>query len=122
LVQAVVAGAAFLMAWTQFTGSEVPEGLENWLTGGLAAHLLMMFGEMAMPHTNRDSALAVRHITRKRGSLFWWMVVAVGAVLPFLGITLISEPAYGISSLAALAGLYCYEHLWVEAGQAAPLS
>jgi len=122
LVQAVVAGAAFLLAWTQFSGSEVPEGLETWLTGGLAAHLLMMFGEMAMPHTNRDSALAVRHITRKRGSLFWWMVIAVGAVLPFLGITLISEPAYGLSSLAALAGLYCYEHLWVEAGQAAPLS
>jgi formate-dependent nitrite reductase membrane component NrfD len=122
LVQAGVAGAAVLLAWTQFTGREVPEGLENWLSGGLAAHLLMIFGELAMPHTNRDSAAAAAHIIGKRGSLFWGLVIAAGAVLPFLGITLIGEPAYGVASLAALAGLYGYEHLWVEAGQAAPLS
>src|SRR5258708_38907185 len=58
LTQAVVAGAGMLLLILNFTGRDIPENLDVWLSAGLILHLLMILGEVAVPHTNRDSALA----------------------------------------------------------------
>jgi hypothetical protein len=42
--------------------------------------------------------------------------------VPLASIALIGDAAYGVAGLLALAGLYGYESLWVEAGQSVPLS
>ena len=105
-----------------FSGSDTPENLDVWLGGGLILHLLMILGEVAVPHTNRDSALAAAHITHKRKSVFWWAAVGAGVLLPLGLVALVGDAAYGVAGLAALAGLYVYEHLWVEAGQSVQLS
>lgn len=116
LAQATVAGAGVLMIV-----ATRPESLAGWLAGGVALHLLMIFGEVAVPHTNRDSALAARHITHRRGAIFWLAAVAAGALLP-LALLPFGGPALRVAGLLAVAGLYVYEHLWIEAGQVVPLS
>jgi len=55
---------------------------------------------------------------------FWILVVIVGTVLP---IVLVLWPINSLlpnvaAALLALFGLWMYEHLWVRAGQAVPLS
>jgi Ni/Fe-hydrogenase subunit HybB-like protein len=122
LAQAVVAGAGALMMYANFTGSDVPENLDTWLSAGLILHLLMIMGEIAVPHTNRDSALAAAHITTKRRSIFWWLAMGVGIVMPLGLVALVGDAAYGLAGVLALGGLYVYEHLWVEAGQSVALS
>jgi hypothetical protein len=79
-------------------------------------------GEVAVPHTNRDSTLAAAHITHQRRKQFWWLVVGAGIVVPLGSIVVIGDAAYGFAGLFALTGLYVYESLWVEAGQSVPLS
>jgi formate-dependent nitrite reductase membrane component NrfD len=122
LAQAVVAGAAIMMVAANFSGSDMPENLDTWLGAGLILHLLMILGEVAVPHTNRDSALAAKHITHQRRKQFWWLVIGAGIAVPLGCMVLIGDAAYGVAGLLALAGLYVYESLWVEAGQSVPLS
>jgi formate-dependent nitrite reductase membrane component NrfD len=66
-----------------------------------------------------------------RGSLrarFWGLVVGAGLMLPIvLAISVLSATAernFGsiLVAFLALAGVWCFEDLWVKAGQAVPLS
>jgi hypothetical protein len=53
------------------------------------------------------------------------MVMGVGHVLPILLLALIPGAPIGVTCLAglcALAGLLVFEHIWLIAGQAVPLS
>jgi len=122
LAQAIVAGAATMMAAANFSGYDMPENLDTWLGAGLLMHLLMILGEVAVPHTNRDSALSAKHITHQRRKQFWWLVMGAGITAPLACIVAIGDASYGVAGLLALAGLYVYESLWVEAGQSVPLS
>ncbi len=122
LAQAIVAGAAFLMAWGQAIGADLPDGVRWLLAAGLGAHFLMVCGEVMTSHTNQDAARAARHVTRERRGIFWWAVIGLGVALPMLAVLLVGAPAYGVAGVAALAGVLAYEHLWVQAGQAAELS
>jgi len=122
LAQAIVAGASTMMVAANFSGYDVPENLDTWLGAGLILHLLMIFGEVTVPHTNRDSALAASHITHQHRKQFWWLVMGGGIVAPLGSIVVIGDAASGVAGLLALAGLYMYERLWVEAGQSVPLS
>jgi formate-dependent nitrite reductase membrane component NrfD len=117
LAQAVVAGAAVWML-----AGEVDFAVENWLALGLVFHALMICGEIALPHSNRDTAQAARFLTHRRAAWFWGGAMALGILLPLFSLTLVGEPLQGLAAAVALAGLYIYEHLWIEAGQAPPLS
>jgi uncharacterized membrane protein len=73
-----------------------------------------------------EKARAARLI--KKGifsKLFWGGAVGAGIVLPLAGLAT-GAAQYGpvgiVVSLLALAGLFIWEHIWVQAGQAVPLS
>jgi len=96
------------------------------LWGLLANVLIMLVGELLMPHGTQDAAQAARLILRGVYSrLFWGMVIGVGHVLPVLLLALIPGTAMwvtGLAGLCALVGLLVFEHVWLLAGQAMPLS
>jgi formate-dependent nitrite reductase membrane component NrfD len=116
LLQAGLAGAAVLLpaaVWWQHS-AVAPLG---WIVaGGCMAHLLLVLGEVTLPHPTAHAKLAVFELTRGRYRRFFWTSVAlVGAGL--------AAPLAGpwVAPLA-LAGLAAYEHAYVQAGQAAPLA
>ena len=63
-------------------------------------------------------------VSGRLGKAFWPLVVGAGVILPAVlilwqpGATIVSAAA----AAAALFGLWIYEHLWIKAGQAMPLS
>ena len=85
----------------------------------------MIFGELFMKHGAEDAVRAGEMLVR--GPLkksFWLFVVIAGTILP---IVLVLWPISSLipniaAALLALFGLWMYEHLWVRAGQAVPLS
>jgi Fe-S-cluster-containing dehydrogenase component/formate-dependent nitrite reductase membrane component NrfD len=134
LVQAMVAGAAVLMivasldslsAGRRLAGAGF-DFLTYELLGALVAHGVIMAGELFMPEENVERTRAVRLITRGIfRKLFWGGAVILGTALPV--VMLVSGAAQdgilaAIMSLLALGGLFLWEHIWVQAGQAVPLS
>ena len=134
LVQAMVAGASMLMlvilADSVISGREL-EGPGWWFLyyefiGALVANGVLIAGELFMPEENVERMRAVRLITKGIFSkLFWGGAVIIGVIIPLLALTsgAAENHALGVlTSLAALAGLLLWEHIWVQAGQAVPLS
>jgi formate-dependent nitrite reductase membrane component NrfD/ferredoxin len=134
LVQALVAGAASLMlaaalnamltgAWLVEAGFQV---LYYELIGALVAHVVLIGGELLMPEESVERVRAARLITRGIfRKLFWGGAIGAGIVVPLLALaTGIAEfeIAAVLTSLLALAGVFVWEHVWVQAGQAVPLS
>lgn len=134
LVQAMVAGASVLMlvlvADSIIWGSRL-EGA-GWtfvyyeFVGALVANGVLIAGELFMPEENVERVRAVRLITRGIfRKMFWGGAVIIGLIMPLLALTsgAATYPALAIlTSLSALAGLFLWEHIWVQAGQAVPLS
>lgn len=128
LVAAAVAGAAVLSLVGSIAGASTQPFISNTLFGSLLGHALVLVAELFVPHPNADAEAAARVIVWGRlRNVFWNRVVIIGIVLPvlllapFVGGTP-PAPLAVLISLLALAGLYVYEDLWVQAGQAVPLS
>jgi hypothetical protein len=129
LIQALLAGAASLLFIGGLTGGIAEEPLSFLHTAMLWSlffhFFIIIFGELLMPHPNRDVAQAIRLIVAGPfKTLFRGGVVLGGNLLPFV-LLLVLEPSSFLSlvvSVLALAGLFAFEHLWVTAGQAVPLS
>ena len=127
LIQAIAAGAAMLTLIGSVLGVTLPlfSWLGHLLVISLSLSLAMIFGELFMKHGAEDAVRAGEMLVR--GPLkksFWILVVIVGTVLP---IVLVLWPISSLlpnvaAALLALFGLWMYEHLWVRAGQAVPLS
>lgn len=127
LIQAVVAGSAVLILTVLLTGTtgDLLRWLNSILLGGLAANLLIILvGELSMPHASADANAARNLIVRGVLSRpFWAVAILLGNVVPLLLVA-----AGGAASVAALAavlsliGLLAYEHIWIVAGQSVPLS
>jgi formate-dependent nitrite reductase membrane component NrfD len=87
---------------------------------------IVLVGELWMPHGTRDAARAARMLLRgPYSTLFWGVVVGVGHAVPVLLLVLVPGAPLAASFLAsctALVGLLVFEHLWLMAGQSAPLS
>jgi Fe-S-cluster-containing dehydrogenase component/formate-dependent nitrite reductase membrane component NrfD len=96
----------------------------------LLLHLVMMLGEMAMPHTTDNSRYAARLLTHGPFSpAFWVGAVGVGGALPLLvmfGAVMLGAPnnaiAAGLAAVLALVGLLIFEWCFVMAGQSVPNS
>jgi len=90
--------------------------------------LTMMLTETALPAVSVDAAFAHRAMARGHLSRrFWTLAVGAGSLTPIILAALFVESiamaAVGIvAALLALAGLWWFQQLWVEAGQSAPLS
>jgi Fe-S-cluster-containing dehydrogenase component len=126
LVQAVTAGAAYLLV----TGAGDPSMRAvaiPLLLGGVALHVAFALTEALGRHPTREAALAagtLRHGPLAR--LFWGGAVGIGGVLALGALGLFArtglEPAAALATALALSGLLAYEHAWVQAGQSVPLS
>jgi Fe-S-cluster-containing dehydrogenase component len=116
-VQAALAGAAGmlpLLAWLA-PGRAVTAD-EVVLAAAAAAHLLLVAGEITLPHVTAHARLAAHELSRGRyrrpfGLSLIFIAVAVAA--PWIGTWAVPF---------ALAGLLAYEHAYVQAGQSVPLA
>jgi Fe-S-cluster-containing dehydrogenase component/formate-dependent nitrite reductase membrane component NrfD len=128
LVGAALAGSAALLAFGAFAGASTQPWLAGVLLGSLVGHFLVLMAELLVPHPNADAEAAARLIVWGRlRDRFWGHVVGLGIALPVLLLAFWAgdappAPLAVIAALAALYGLYVYEELWIQAGQALPLS
>jgi Fe-S-cluster-containing dehydrogenase component/formate-dependent nitrite reductase membrane component NrfD len=129
LVQALLAGAATLAIVGVIVSSNVETRrlLHDVLLWSLLANLFItLVGELWMPHGTQDAARAARLLWHGSYSRqFWGGVVGFGHALPVLLLALVPGTPIGVSFLAggcALVGLLIFEHIWLMAGQAVPLS
>jgi Fe-S-cluster-containing dehydrogenase component/formate-dependent nitrite reductase membrane component NrfD len=127
LVQAMVAGAAIITLIGTVFGVTLPlfAWLGHLLVISLLASLAMILGELFMKH-GAEEALRSGELLLS-GALsksFWICVVGLGTLVP-IGLTFWQVSSLipnVVASLLALFGLWMYEHLWIKAGQAVPLS
>ena len=134
LVQAMVAGSAALMFVaaidSAISGSHLVSSgwwfLAYELAGALVANAVLIAGELFLPEENIEKMRAARLITRgifKKP--FWAGAIVIGTLVPLLMVVVgaaESWPLTALVSLCALAGVLVWEHIWVQAGQAVPLS
>ena len=134
LVQSMVAGASLLMLVV--VGDSILSRSEltgpGWhflyyeFIGALVANGILIAGELFMPEDNVERMRAVRLITKGIfRKMFWGGAVIIGVIVPLLALTSGAAQYKGLAvltSLSALGGLFLWEHIWVQAGQAVPLS
>lgn len=116
LVQAGLAGSAALLPLAAWLQPDAVRSLAFVLAGACLVHLLMVGGEVTLPHPTAHAHLAVRELVRGRFAAFFW----VGVVLVAAG--LLAPAAGGWMAPLALAGLLAHEHAYVQAGQSVPLA
>jgi formate-dependent nitrite reductase membrane component NrfD len=127
IVQTLLCGSAVLALLpdalggsTQTLAFAIPALIVN-----LGLHLLMLLGEVAMPHTTDNASYGARLMTHGPfARAFWGGAVVVGGIVPLL-LLWVGEPnriAVGLASVLALAGLLIFEWCFVMAGQSVPNS
>jgi len=129
LVQALIGGAALLIivAVALSAGSATILATATILAAALTVGLVMILIELTLPAMSEDFRRAADLISRGEFRFrFRVGVVLIGTIVPLilLGTTLRTgggAPAAG-AALLALVGLWTFENLWIEAGQAVPLS
>jgi formate-dependent nitrite reductase membrane component NrfD len=116
-VQCVLAGSAALLpvawAWPPRAGVQA---IEIVLAAVAAAHVLLVWTEITLPHVTAHAHLAAREMTHGRFALFFRIGVAavlVAVAAPWIGVVAVPF---------ALIGLLAYEHAYVQAGQSVPLA
>ena len=119
VVQAAVAGAAagiLLAVWLE------PDlvGVLAWvLAGGSLAHLLLIAGEVTLPHPTAHARTAAHELTSGR----FKVPFRVGVLLSVLSLAAPIGAAVAVpAAVVALAGLLAFEHAYVQAGQSVPLA
>jgi formate-dependent nitrite reductase membrane component NrfD len=130
LAQATVAGAGALSIAGVALGA--PGGelrvLGLTLAAGLVVLVLLVAGELFLPHVNAHVHKTVRLLTHGpyRAHLLA-LGLGLGVVVPLAALTFswagqAVEAWNVVAALAALAGLWSYERIWISAGQDVPLS
>jgi Fe-S-cluster-containing dehydrogenase component/formate-dependent nitrite reductase membrane component NrfD len=133
-VQMIVAGGAVLMivavlrSWMY--GTRMMESgfvyLQYELIGALVAHTVLMAAELFMPEESIERSRAVRLILRGPFlKLFWGLAVVAGTIVPLIALVAGLAGVGAVATAAALlslGGILAWEHVWVQAGQAVPLS
>jgi Fe-S-cluster-containing dehydrogenase component/formate-dependent nitrite reductase membrane component NrfD len=130
LVHALTAGAGVVLLAGAMAGAgfDVLRDSALILFASLLLSLAMVLAELALPHATEDVALASRSMVKGQYSgQFWGWAVGMGFFVPIVLSALFLFQGVSVwfaivSAVLALAGLFCYEDVWVKAGQVAPLS
>ncbi|HSK29177.1 MAG TPA: NrfD/PsrC family molybdoenzyme membrane anchor subunit, partial [Candidatus Limnocylindria bacterium] len=133
IVQAIAAGAAVLiligalelLTPFQFMSPQLFSWLVRILGISLLASVAMIFGDLLMKHGTEDSVRAGDLLlTGPLRNSFWIFAIGLGVVVPMVLILwpIASLIPIVLAAVLALYGLWMYEHLWIKAGQALPLS
>jgi formate-dependent nitrite reductase membrane component NrfD len=140
LVQAIMAGAALVILlavvddYAHITnaiggGRGIIRAGNILLLAAVVLNILMVLAELALTPYSADVDYAAELILH--GSLsraFWFGVVGLGSIVPavllayVLAAGLVSVLLEVVPALLSLAGLLIFEKLWIDAGQAPPLS
>lgn len=131
LAQAVTAGAATLILFGLLTGldGQTMATMGTILMISLVVTAALVLVEVALTPISEDVRRATELLTC--GALrekFWGLFMAVGILLPVIFLVWAGAQAqaswflHPLAALLALVGLWAFENLWVEAGQAVPLS
>jgi Fe-S-cluster-containing dehydrogenase component/formate-dependent nitrite reductase membrane component NrfD len=115
-VQALAAGAASMLVVDTIGAGEATEALAWSLVAAIGAHLLMVLGELTMPHVSAHAHLAVWEMTRGTYRAWLWG----GVLLAALAVTAPWAPVP--AAIAGLLGLLAYEHAYVQSAQKVPLA
>jgi Fe-S-cluster-containing dehydrogenase component/formate-dependent nitrite reductase membrane component NrfD len=115
-VQAVLAGAAALLAFADDDEPLAADALAGTLAAAGATHLALVAGEANGRHANEHARLAAANLTRGRFKVPFWL----GAGL--VGLSLLAPRIGKLAVPLALAGLAAYEDAYVKAGQSVPLA
>lgn len=119
LAQSLLAGAAALIPVAAVAEPRALAPLAWILAGSALVHLLFILGETTLPHVTSHARLAGWEMVAGRYKTWFRCGLALTAVAlaaPWLG------AATAAAALVALAGLFCFEHAYVQAGQAVPLA
>jgi len=128
LSHAVVAGSASLLILSSFIDLETG-GVTRLLVSlliSLAVFLALALGELLNLHPTPQAATAARNMWRGKYRLYYWAGIFLGGVAPLVltGIALAnaSDWTYFAAPVSALAGLFAYEHAYIQSGQSVPQS
>ena len=130
LAQSAIEGSAVLLIAALFVrvDDSLYRTLAASLASGISAHLVLLLFEHLTPSATLHHRLAVQAITRGAyARLYWGIAIALGGVVPLV-LLQIARTADGrialsaAAALAAVAGAWAWEYIWVEAGQAVPNS
>jgi formate-dependent nitrite reductase membrane component NrfD len=131
LVQALIAGTAVqlipIMFEQQMFSDQLPHfgpaaGFLQWL---LVLWLITLVIEVALPQRTEEERMARRSLIHGPPSgRFLVYVVILGTLCP-LGILVFLRHLpvlVSVAAIMALVSLFCFEYIWVRAGQSVPLS
>ncbi|MCP5100116.1 MAG: polysulfide reductase NrfD [Chloroflexi bacterium] len=126
IVQSFMAGSAMLLLMDLFLniGADISRMAATIFATAIIIDLFItLIGEFSIPHASEVAAKAAHEISYGRyKNQFWWGSIGMGHVLP-LALLLLGNPLIsGIAAIAAIAGLYLYEHAFVMAPQEIPNS
>jgi hypothetical protein len=122
-VQTIYAGAAATLPLAAAFAPAAVSPLLWTLFATAALHLLLVAGEVSLPHPTAHARLAVYEMVRGRYRKSF-QLGGVGSAVVLLGpffVGLGSSWVWAISIVAVL-GLLAYEHAYVQAGQSVPLA
>jgi len=125
VVQAAMAGAGtlLLMHWAWPIEAAVVAVALRVFVAAVVVDLLLLLGEVWMPHASETAAQAAHAITHGayRGR-FWFATIGLGHVVPLLLVTGAEPWGPALAGLAAVVNLYYYEYCFVMAPQDVPNS
>jgi Fe-S-cluster-containing dehydrogenase component/formate-dependent nitrite reductase membrane component NrfD len=130
IVQALVAGAsALLIAGIAIApAAETIRALAGVLAIALVLSAAMILGEITLAPSGEDVHRAIALLTRGALSTrFFGGAMALGIAAPLVLLAISARVGFSpaldaLASAAALAGLWHFESVWIEAGQSVPLS
>ena len=130
LSQAIVAGASVLIILAAVESSNLGTTgtLDEILAISILVSLAIALGELFFERLSEDAKLAadlvIRGELRRR---FWLGAIGLGLMLPSVLVVaglctgVLTAPAV-LAAVCALAGIWIFESIWIEAGQAVALS
>ena len=119
VVQAVQAGAALAVPFAMWLADAVVEPLAWIVAVASAVHLLMIVGELTLPHPTAHARTAAYELTSGR----FRMPFRAGVLLSTLALAAPIAPVVALlAAVVALVGLLLFEHAYVQAGQSVPLA
>lgn len=124
LIHALLAGGAVFALALPFAHSPAWVQFVRALIGlAIGARLACDFLELATTHATVDATRTVQMIVGGRyRQMYWFGVVACGALVPLAITAALPVWAMPIAGLAILAGIYMSDHIWVRAPQRIPLA
>jgi Fe-S-cluster-containing dehydrogenase component/formate-dependent nitrite reductase membrane component NrfD len=126
IIQAFMMGSAALLLLDVFlnVGADISRIATTIFATALIVDLFVtLIGEFSIPHASEVAAKAAHEISHGRyKTQFWWGGIAAGHILPLAFLLLRNPLLSGVAAIAAIAGLYLYEHAFVMAPQEIPNS